>query len=78
MKKFKVVIKPERCKGCELCITVCPKDVLALDESGVNDQGYHPAAVINEDDCIGCIGCSLMCPDCAIEIYKIEGEEANE
>lgn len=70
MKKFKVMIKPDRCKGCEMCIAVCPKDVLGLDEIYVNDQGYHPVTVLNEEACVGCIGCGLMCPECAIEIYQ--------
>ena len=68
--KVNVVIKPERCKGCELCITVCPKNVLALDDVEVNVQGYHAAKVVDEEACVGCIGCALMCPECAIEIFK--------
>ena len=32
-------IRAEHCKGCELCITACPKHCLALDESRVNVLG---------------------------------------
>lgn len=72
MSKVIVKIKGERCKGCELCITVCPKNVLGLDETEVNALGYHAATVINEEACIGCIGCGLMCPEGAISVYKEE------
>lgn len=71
-KKFIVLIKPERCKGCELCIAVCPKDVLGIDEVEVNVLGYHTASVKNLNACIGCIGCGLMCPEGAIAIYREE------
>ncbi|MCF0230126.1 MAG: 4Fe-4S dicluster domain-containing protein [Parasporobacterium sp.] len=72
MAKVKVFIKSERCKGCEMCIAVCPKNVLGLDEHEVNAQGYHAVTVVDEDACIGCIGCGLMCPEGAISIYREE------
>lgn len=31
----------EHCKGCELCILVCPKHILVLDATSVNAKGYH-------------------------------------
>lgn len=34
-------IAGDRCKGCGLCADVCPKHILALDESIVNDLGQH-------------------------------------
>ena len=36
MAKAKVVIRKDRCKGCELCISVCPKHILAIDDTEVN------------------------------------------
>ena len=35
-------IAVDRCKGCGLCVSVCPKGVLELDASTVNELGYHP------------------------------------
>ena len=32
----------DRCKGCGLCIALCPKHILALDTSA-NVKGYRPA-----------------------------------
>jgi len=65
----KPVINSERCKGCEVCVSVCPKKILALGEA-INVAGYHSAECTNEAECIGCAFCALMCPDAAIEVYK--------
>ena len=44
-------IATDRCKGCELCIGVCPHHVLALDESVVNALGYHPVELTDPAGC---------------------------
>ncbi len=69
MAVYKVVIDSEKCKGCELCIHFCPKNVIAIDDSKTNGKGYHPAAPLNEG-CVGCLSCAMMCPDCAITIWS--------
>lgn len=61
-------IDKERCKGCELCISVCPKKILGLSEK-VNTQGYHFVEQ-KGTDCIGCALCARICPDVVIEVYK--------
>lgn len=73
----KVRILEEYCKGCELCVLVCPKKALAL-SNRVNKRGMQVVAVIESDGCTGCGSCALMCPDAAIEISeeKIEGATA--
>lgn len=70
LARAKVVIKKDRCKGCELCVSVCPKHILAIDDTEVNANGYHAVKITDEDECIACISCGLMCPDGAINIYK--------
>jgi 2-oxoglutarate ferredoxin oxidoreductase subunit delta len=65
----KVIFDTERCKGCELCISVCPKNIVRLSEN-FNAQGYRPAEVLDQDSCIGCAFCARMCPDCVIEVHK--------
>lgn len=43
MAKGKVTFDQEYCKGCALCVSVCPKDVLALKTDELNPKGYRPA-----------------------------------
>ena len=61
----------DRCKGCELCVSVCPKHILALD-SGTNAKGYRPVMCTDLDSCIGCASCARICPDSIITIKKAE------
>ena len=70
-KQYKVVFDRERCKGCELCATFCPKKIIEMDTQ-VNAKGYCPAMIVNQADCIGCLSCATVCPDCAIEIFVEE------
>jgi 2-oxoglutarate ferredoxin oxidoreductase subunit delta len=63
-----VLIDAERCKGCALCVAACPKGILALDETRVNVQGYHPVHITNPDACTSDAHCARVCPDCAITV----------
>ncbi|CAA7599974.1 4Fe-4S ferredoxin-type, iron-sulphur binding domain protein [Acididesulfobacillus acetoxydans] len=69
-----VEIKTERCKGCGLCVSVCPKKVLEIGETA-NSKGYYAVIMQDEDKCIGCAFCALMCPDLALEVYRAEKGE---
>ncbi len=71
----KVIFDEERCKGCELCTTVCPKDIIKMAER-INSHGYHPAEVIDQDKCISCGFCAQICPDVVIKVYRPEKKEA--
>ena len=62
-------IATDRCKGCRLCIDVCPKHVLALDESIVNELGYHPVRLTHPDSCTSCALCARICPDAVFAVY---------
>ena len=55
------------CKGCELCISACPPQVMELDMSRLTPKGYHPAHTF-KDGCTGCTICALVCPDAAITV----------
>ena len=68
-KRYTVQIDRERCKGCELCVAVCPRQVLDMSDK-INTRGYHFARVASPPACIGCAQCSDMCPDAAIEISE--------
>lgn len=65
----KPVFDEERCKGCELCTTVCPVNIVKMSDK-INSRGYHPANVTDEDKCIACKRCAQICPDVVIEIYR--------
>lgn len=62
-------IAGERCKGCGLCVDVCPKHVLMLDESMSNDLGYHPVRLTDPAACTSCALCARICPDAVFAVY---------
>ena len=70
-KQYKVVFDRDRCKGCELCASFCPKKIIEMDTQ-VNAKGYCPAKITRQEECIGCLSCATVCPDCAIEIFVEE------
>ncbi len=64
----KIIIDIERCKGCELCVAVCPKNGIIISNRS-NKAGYFPAEVVGSD-CTGCAMCAIICPEAAIEVYR--------
>lgn len=66
----RVSFREDRCKGCRLCTTVCPKGIVIMKEDQLNDKGFQPAGVSDMDKCIGCAFCAIICPDCVIEVEK--------
>jgi 2-oxoglutarate ferredoxin oxidoreductase subunit delta len=65
----RIAVDTERCKGCAVCIPVCPFDVLELAEE-VNSKGFHYAYMKNPESCTGCANCALVCPDAVIQVYR--------
>lgn len=61
-------IYPDLCKGCEICVLMCPKDILSIGD----DLKVH---VVNLTDCIVCQLCEWHCPDFAIFIEKKKQEK---
>ena len=70
MAKGKVTFKQDICKGCGLCVSVCPTNILAMDDKAINRKGYHPATVVEPENCIGCANCAMMCPDQVITVER--------
>ena len=64
-KKFSVLINKKWCKGCGLCIAICPKKVLELDSK-------VKCEAVRTDDCIGCRQCENICPDFAVTVKERE------
>lgn len=69
MNMAKVTFNKNLCKGCALCVSACPKGIVALSDE-INQKGYHPATVTDQEKCIGCAFCATMCPDCVITVEK--------
>lgn len=73
IKKGRITIDRELCKGCYLCISVCPEQLIAISDE-LNQMGYCPAMSINSEGesrkCTGCAMCATICPDIAIEVYR--------
>jgi 2-oxoglutarate ferredoxin oxidoreductase subunit delta len=62
-------IAADRCKGCGLCVSVCPPHVLALDPTAVNQLGYHPVRLTDAAACTSCALCVRVCPDVVFTVY---------
>ena len=67
MPKIKIDI--EKCKGCLLCVSVCPKSLIAA-SGKLNKRGLKPVVFKDNGDCIGCAMCAVICPECCIEVWK--------
>lgn len=68
LEKSVVVIDPEVCKGCGLCVVACPQKNLKL-STALNRIGYHPVEFHyhgDKNDCTACGICYWVCPDFAI------------
>jgi 2-oxoglutarate ferredoxin oxidoreductase subunit delta len=62
-------IAMHRCKGCELCVHICPRHVLELDTAIVNPLGYHPVRLTHAAECTSCALCARICPDVVFTVY---------
>ena len=71
MARGRIEVNETLCKGCELCVTVCPKDLIRMAMDRFTPKGYHPAELIDPDEaCTGCAICTVICPDSAITVYR--------
>ena len=67
----RVTFNKDICKGCGLCVPVCPVNIIALEEVKVNKKGYHAAGVEDMDKCIACQNCAMVCPDLVITVERL-------
>ena len=52
-----ITIDENRCKGCELCVSVCPKGVIHIADH-FTARGYRPASLDDPGGlCTGCLLC---------------------
>lgn len=71
MKKNKVIINFQRCKGCSLCVVECKENIIKLSDN-LNKLGYHPAEITDMSKCTGCTFCAIACPEGIIEVIREE------
>jgi 2-oxoglutarate ferredoxin oxidoreductase subunit delta len=72
-KTTALIIDDRFCKGCLLCLQVCPKKLF---ERGVQRSrgGYSMPHVGNPEGCTSCLLCEMTCPDLALTVV-VEDEE---
>lgn len=70
-----VKILTDVCKGCELCIPVCPPKVLVMSKT-VNAIGFRYPELL--DGCTGCELCAEICPDYCFEVFRGRPESQEE
>jgi len=65
-----IEVDENRCKGCELCTTACPYNLVVMADH-FSAKGYRPATQVDpEGKCTGCALCARICPDIAIAVYR--------
>ena len=55
------------CKGCDICVKMCPERCLVLNDNQV-------AELADPDRCTGCRVCEWLCPDFAITIRRVSAQ----
>lgn len=64
-----VWVDEERCKACDICVSVCPAGVLSMESDPSSTLGAM-VKVLYPDSCTGCNNCELNCPDFAIYVAE--------
>jgi len=70
MAEYEVVIDSKRCKGCGICVQVCPKECLEIADQ-FNPSGYFYPEFKEGTGCTGCGACVKLCPDFSVTVYEI-------
>ncbi len=58
---LEMFIDVKGCRGCQLCVDICPTDVLEFNEQ------ENIAQIREVEDCIACLSCAYICPSNVIE-----------
>jgi indolepyruvate ferredoxin oxidoreductase beta subunit len=67
-KEIRFEITAEWCKGCDICVKMCPERCLRLDDQLV-------AELTDAQACTGCRICEWLCPDFAIRVQRVPALE---
>lgn len=64
VKDVRIVLTAQWCKGCGICVEMCPAKVFTAEE------GTGKAIVAYPERCTDCGMCELYCPDYAISLER--------
>jgi 2-oxoglutarate ferredoxin oxidoreductase subunit delta len=67
-KNAYATIDENLCKGCWLCVSVCPQETLSISKEA-NALGYFHALQHKAEECTACNKCATMCPEIAIKVF---------
>ena len=68
------MIDSKRCKGCGLCVWACPKGHIKLNDTA-DIRGIKVACANEKNKCTGCSFRAIVCPEVAIDVYKMAAAE---
>ena len=69
-----IIIDSKLCKGCDICIATCPKNVYSKSDK-VNTKNVYLPFPEHEEGCTKCGLCELSCPEMVEERF-VQGNEA--
>lgn len=64
-----VQINKDACKGCGICIVMCPVKILEF-SGELNNRGVHFPKITDEEKCTKCENCMIYCPDFAMVVSE--------
>jgi Pyruvate/2-oxoacid:ferredoxin oxidoreductase delta subunit len=75
--EYRLVVNELWCKGCRICVDLCPRHVLEMVEAPERWEGTI-VKVTNMEACNGCGICEVECPDFAISLTSTRKKKTNE
>ena len=66
-----IIIDPQYCKGCLLCLEECPEGAITQGETRSVKGYFMPKG--DGSKCVSCGRCAMLCPDQAITTLPKEG-----
>lgn len=73
--QFTLKVHETWCKGCRICVDLCPTKTLVMIESPDRWEGSI-VKVENMEACNGCGICEAECPDFAISVFAAGKEKS--
>lgn len=58
------IVSPERCTGCNICVSACPTQVFEAVPNGI-------PRIARQSDCQTCFMCELYCPTDALYVAPV-------